>query len=165
MKLQGRPMQGIRQTGFTLMELMVAVSVVAILTVIVMPLYRSSVHKSKRAECRSALVLAMQNEERYFTNNNAYNTLAAIGVPAWSGTSTTGAGAACTLDTYAGTVGSGGSQLTAAGGTVVVVATPSGWSDTECNAGAYGLDSAGNFSPLTGSLAAVATSSIPANCF
>jgi len=126
-------------------------------------MYRSSVHKSKRAECRSALVLAMQNEERYFTNNNAYNTLTAIGTNAWSGSSTTGSGAACTLNVYAGTVGAVGTALAGSSGTAVVVAVPSGWTDSECNAGAYGLDSAGSFAPLTSGLGTV--SSIPVNCF
>ncbi len=159
-------MRSAGQSGFTLMELLVAISIVSILTMVAVPLYRSSVHKSKRAECRSALVLAMQNEERYFTNNNAYNTLANIGNPTWSGTSTTGTGAACLLNVYGGTVAAvSGSALSTSSGTAVVVATPNGWADTECNAGAYALDSAGNFAPLTSALAAVATSSIPANCF
>lgn len=154
-----------RMRGFSLMELMVVIAVVALLTRLAVPLYTASAHKSRRAECRAALVVAVQNEERYFTNNNAYNTLSAIGSPTWSGTGTTPAAAACTLTAYAGTVGTIGTALSGTSSTLTVVAQPNGWTDSECNAGAYGLDSAGNFAPLSSSLAAVSSSSIPPNCF
>ena len=152
-------------TGFTLMEIMVALALVAILLRLAIPNYYASVNKSRRAECRSALTVALQNEERYFTNNNAYNTLTAIGSPVYSGS--TASGSACTLTAYQGSVSSINTSGTWTSGssTVVIVATPQNWTDSQCNASAYGIDNTSNFSPLTSALATVATANIPANCF
>ena len=162
-----RQYRGLRpHRGFTLMEVMIALTLVAILLRLAIPSYYQSVNKSRRAECRSALTVAIQNEERYFTNNNAYNSLTAIGSPAFSGSSA--AGSACTLTAYQGSVTSINSSTvwtTSGSSTVVVVATPHNWTDTQCNASAYGIDNTSNFSPLTSSLGAVAAASIPANCF
>lgn len=76
--------------GFTLIELMITVAVVAILASIALPSYLEQVRKSKRAEGKSALLRAAQNMERYYTNNNTYNaTLTAAGISAYSGDSST----------------------------------------------------------------------------
>ena len=58
-----------RNTGFSLIELMVAVLVVAILTSIAVPTYQSSIRKARRTEARSALVDLQAREERFFTMN------------------------------------------------------------------------------------------------
>lgn len=58
--------------GFTLIELMVVVAIVGILAAIAYPAYTNSVIKGKRAEGRTALLSLMQQEERYFTQNNSY---------------------------------------------------------------------------------------------
>lgn len=60
------------QKGFTLIELMVVVAIVAILATLVYPSYQDSVIKSKRAEGRAALMEVMQQQERYYTQNNTY---------------------------------------------------------------------------------------------
>jgi len=58
--------------GFTLIELMIVVAIVAILTSIAYPAYTSSILKGKRAEGRAALAELLQQQERYMTQNNAY---------------------------------------------------------------------------------------------
>ena len=59
-------------TGFTLIELMIVVAIVAILTSIAYPAYTSSILKGKRAEGRAALAELLQQQERYMTQNNVY---------------------------------------------------------------------------------------------
>lgn len=61
-----------RERAFTLIEVIVAMVVVAILASIAYPSYMESVRKAKRAEGRAALMQLMQQEERYFTQNNTY---------------------------------------------------------------------------------------------
>jgi len=69
------PMQNRRLAavaGFTLIELMVVVAVVAILASIAIPSYQEQVRKSRRAQAKADLVEYMQGAERFFTVNNTY---------------------------------------------------------------------------------------------
>jgi len=75
-----------RSRGFTLIELMITVVVVAILASVAYPSYTEFVVRSKRAEGKAALLDAAQTLERYFTTHNAYpTTLAAAGARSHSG--------------------------------------------------------------------------------
>jgi type IV pilus assembly protein PilE len=58
--------------GFTLIEVMIAVLVVAILSAIAFPSYQDQVRKGKRAEGKAALLRAAQLQEREYTSNGAY---------------------------------------------------------------------------------------------
>ncbi len=60
------------QSGFTLIELMIVVAIVAILASVAYPAYTDSIVKGKRAEGRAALTELMQQQERYLTQNNCY---------------------------------------------------------------------------------------------
>lgn len=61
-----------RNGGFTLIELMIVVAIIAILSSIAYPAYTSSILKGKRAEGRAALAELMQQQERYMTQRNVY---------------------------------------------------------------------------------------------
>lgn len=58
--------------GFTLIELMITVAIVAILAAIAYPSYQDSVRKGKRAEGRTALIDFMQQQERYLSQTGGY---------------------------------------------------------------------------------------------
>lgn len=59
--------------GFTLIELMVVVAVVAILVAIAVPSYQEQVRKSRRGQAQADLVELAQRAERFHTVNNTYD--------------------------------------------------------------------------------------------
>ncbi|MDS4020687.1 MAG: type IV pilin protein [Candidatus Competibacter sp.] len=59
--------------GFTLIELMITVAVVAILAAIAYPSYLEQIRKSRRADAKAVLLEAAQWMERYYTSNNRYD--------------------------------------------------------------------------------------------
>lgn len=61
-----------RQQGFTLVELMIVVAIIAIITSIAYPSYRENVIRSNRAEAKAGLLENAQYMERFFTENNSY---------------------------------------------------------------------------------------------
>ncbi|HYA19158.1 MAG TPA: type IV pilin protein [Burkholderiales bacterium] len=83
--------------GFNLIELMIVVTILGILAMIAFSIYTNEVIKGKRAEGKAALMQAAQIEERYYTANNQYGTLAAAGINSFSGDNATNAAYAVTL--------------------------------------------------------------------
>lgn len=70
---RGMKMTGNRYVyGFTLIELMIVVAVVAILAAIAYPSYQEQVRKSYRAKAKADLVEYAGLAERYYTTNNTY---------------------------------------------------------------------------------------------
>jgi type IV pilus assembly protein PilE len=61
-----------RNRGFTLVELIVAMVILATLAAIAIPSYNQYVLKSHRTEAKSALMDAASLEERYFSTSNLY---------------------------------------------------------------------------------------------
>ncbi len=59
--------------GFTLVELLVTMVVLAILAAIAIPAYTSQIQKSRRTDARTALLDLAGREERFFSVNNAYS--------------------------------------------------------------------------------------------
>jgi type IV pilus assembly protein PilE len=59
--------------GFSLIELLIAVAVVAILATIAVAAYTSQVQKSRRTDARSALLDIAGREEKLFSTANAYS--------------------------------------------------------------------------------------------
>ena len=97
-------------SGFTLIELMVVVIVIAILVGIGYPSYQDYVRKGKRAECRGALLRAAQTQERFFTDQNRYANQAEI----------------ATASGVAGTIYSGDNPNLASGAYTITVALGAG---------------------------------------
>jgi type IV pilus assembly protein PilE len=63
-----------RNRGFTLVELIVAMVILATLAAIAIPSYSSYVLKAHRTEVKSALLDAASLEERYFSTINTYTS-------------------------------------------------------------------------------------------
>ena len=61
-----------KQTGFTLIELMVVVIIIGILGMIGVPSYRAYVIRSQRTEAKDALVRLASNQEKFYLQNNTY---------------------------------------------------------------------------------------------
>ncbi len=60
--------------GFTLIELMITVAILAIIVSIAYPSYQEQVRKSRRADGQSMLMQVMQAQERHYTENYTYTT-------------------------------------------------------------------------------------------
>jgi len=142
----------LNHAGFSLIELMVAMAIAGILLAVAVPSYLSQVRKSRRTDAKTVLLDLAGREERFFSTNNAYSSLATD--MGYSGT-------------FPQTVANGYYQVnlpTVAAGTATAVATfsltavPVGTqtADTQCasftvtSAGAQtSLDSGGNDSTST----------------
>ena len=61
-----------RQRGFTLVELVITVLIVAILASIALPAYQDQVRKSRRAEVKGEILAMVQCMERFNTANSTY---------------------------------------------------------------------------------------------
>jgi type IV pilus assembly protein PilE len=82
-------MQPDRSSGFSLIELMVAVVIVAILAAIAVPSYSSYVVRGSRAAAQTQLLELASLQEKIFLNSNAYTPSVTV---AYNGTSAGGLG-------------------------------------------------------------------------
>jgi type IV pilus assembly protein PilE len=72
-----------RQSGFTLLELMIVVVVIAILSAIALPSYSDYVIRSRLTEAYTAMSTAQASAEQFWSNNRTYVGLnSAAGWPA-----------------------------------------------------------------------------------
>jgi type IV pilus assembly protein PilE len=65
-------MDRLNAKGFTLIELMIVISLLGILASIAVPIYNDYTRKAHRASAKSALMEDAQAVERYFTTANTY---------------------------------------------------------------------------------------------
>ena len=64
-----------RTRGFTLIELVIAMVIGAILVALAFPSFMSSLRKSRRSEATAALTAMQQEQERWRSNNQSYTSL------------------------------------------------------------------------------------------
>lgn len=126
-----------RQQGFSLLELMIAVAVVGILTMIAMPSYTEYVQRGKISEATSQLASMAVKLEQYFQDNRTYVGACTAGTTAPLPTNTQYFTISCpTLTTATFTVQATGNSGAGMGGFTYTVApnnvkattsVPSGW--------------------------------------
>ena len=69
-----------RQVGFTLIELIIAITIIGILVKVALPSYMSQIQQSRRSSAKSALLDLAGREARYYSTNNVYTaTLTNLG--------------------------------------------------------------------------------------
>jgi type IV pilus assembly protein PilE len=68
-------MGGPRSGGFTLVELMITVVILAIIVAIALPSYQAQTQKARRTDARNALLDIAGREERFLSVSNAYSQL------------------------------------------------------------------------------------------
>lgn len=61
-----------KSDGFSLMELMIVIAIVATITAIAIPAYNEQVMKSKRTDAKSMLLTIASQQERFFYDENNY---------------------------------------------------------------------------------------------
>lgn len=75
--------------GFTLVELMIAVAIIAVLAAIAVPMYTKQVQKSRRVDARTAVLDLAGREERFLSTSGSYaTTWAQLGFATAGNTST-----------------------------------------------------------------------------
>ncbi len=69
-------------SGFTLIELMIAVAVVSILAAIAYPSYQDHIRKSRRAEAQSFMMAVAARQQQFLVDTRSYSeSLSDVGVP------------------------------------------------------------------------------------
>jgi len=63
---------GIKVIGFTLIELMIVLAIIAILVAITFPSYQDSVRKARRTDAQADLIMLSTFMEQYYTENSTY---------------------------------------------------------------------------------------------
>lgn len=71
---KGRDMQSTRQRGFTLVELMIVVAIVAILASIALPAYQDQVRRGHRAAAQTQMMDIATRQQQFFLANRSYAT-------------------------------------------------------------------------------------------
>jgi type IV pilus assembly protein PilE len=135
-----------RLRGFTLVELITTVGIVAILATIAITSYRSYLLRSNRTEGRNALLQIQVAQEKFFLQNNTYTTNVSANPPTGLGLGTTSTqNGLFTLSVAAGSSGSIASSY-------VATATAAGSQTRDVAAcRTLTIDSSGNRTPAASS--------------
>jgi type IV pilus assembly protein PilE len=81
-----------KQTGFTLIELMLTVAIVGILAGIAIPSYGQYIVRGSRAAVQTELLQLASLQEKIYLNSNSYTTAASSVTAAYTGQATGGLG-------------------------------------------------------------------------
>lgn len=141
-----------RQTGFTLIELMVTIVVIAILAAIAIPSYQNSVRHSRRTDAKSALLDLAAREQNLYATTTAYSSVpTSVGYTGGAFPVTVGSGYYSVNITLTAAVAPTSSTVTGTPATFTLVATPvAGTSQAQDYACAsFTLTSLGQQSALT----------------
>jgi type IV pilus assembly protein PilE len=128
----------LRQAGFTLIELMMTVAIVAILASVAYPSYQQHIIRSNRSEALQFMLMIANREEENLLNTRSYTDLAGLGLSPPSRL------AAFYSFTAAAATACNGVNLTAPA--FCITATPVA-SSSQKNDGTLTLDSQGNKKP------------------
>ena len=124
----------LKTSGFTLIEIMITVAILAIVAAVAIPSYTSYVDRGKRAEARTALLDIAARQERYYSNNRQYaNALSKLRM--------SGAKSENGYYTLSVALGASGTASGSNTQTFRATATPAGWTDDKC--GDLGIDETG----------------------
>ena len=137
-----------RESGVTLVELMLAVAIAAILVAITYPNYRQHVLRANRTEGQALLLDAAARQERYFAQNNSYIVatadLARLGLPRVTVKGAESTGGKYLLTVERGAEEEGGYRLTV---------TPQGTQAQDLRCGALSLNAQGEQHSAAGDVA------------
>jgi len=122
-----------KSAGFTLVELMITIAILAVLMAIVVPNYQLQIQKSRRADAKATLMGEAQRLERCFTDNDTFLGCEASDynppVPSYKGHYNISA----TITTVDGEGNEAtASAITAGGYTLTATATGDQANDTRC---------------------------------
>lgn len=68
----------VRQTGFSLIELMIAVVIAAIIAAIAVPTYQEHLRRGKRAAAQAEMMDIANRQHQFFPSNRAYASKSAL---------------------------------------------------------------------------------------
>ena len=124
--------------GFTMVELVVTMVVVAILAAIAIPGYTSYMRKARRTDAKAALLGLAALEERYYSTSNAYTALPTdLGFTGTTWPQTVGSGY------YTVTVSPPTAATTTAVATYLITANATGSQAADTNCATYSINQAG----------------------
>ena len=71
----------LKQTGLTLIELVIVVSIILILSAIAVPSYQKHMQRSNRSDAMTALMRVAAEQEKFYFANSRYATFDELGSP------------------------------------------------------------------------------------
>lgn len=115
-----------RAGGFTLIELMVTLTVLGILSAVALPAYQQYLQRGWRADARTVLLDNAQFMARFYSQNLKYRTSDTTPVAPTLPTTYSPQGSTSSNAKYAITVSASDDS------SFTLTATPSGWTDSKC---------------------------------